>query len=41
MVERMQASDVGVAFVIELDEFKGREIFIDIRVWALSLFVGE
>ena len=41
MVERMQASVVGVAFVIELDDLKGREKFKDIPVCALTHFKGE
>ena len=41
MVERMQASVVGVAFVIELDDLKGREKFKDIPVCALTHFEGE
>ena len=41
MVERMQASVVGVAFVIELDDLKGREKFKDIPVYALTHFKGE
>ena len=41
MVERMQASVVGVAFVIELDDLKGREKFKDIPVCSLTHFEGE
>ena len=41
MVERMQASVTGVAFVIELDDLKGREKFKDIPVCSLTHFEGE
>ena len=41
MVERMQASVTGVAFVIELDDLKGREKFKDIPVCALTHYEGE
>ena len=41
MVERMQASVVGVAFVIELDDLKGREKFKDIPVCALTHLEGD
>lgn len=41
MVERMQASVTGVAFVIELDDLKGRDKFKDIPVCALTHYEGE
>ena len=41
MVERMQASVTGVAFVIELDDLNGREKFKDIPVCALTHYEGE
>ncbi len=41
MVERMQAEVVGVGFVIELDDLKGREKFKDIDICVLTHFEGE
>ena len=39
--KRPAAIVVGVAFVIELDDLKGREKFKDIPVCALTHFEGE
>ena len=41
MVERMGAQVVGIAFVIELDDLKGREKFKDIPVLSLTHYEGE
>ena len=41
MVERMQASVTGVAFVIELDDLKGKEKFKNIPVCSLTHYEGE
>ena len=41
MIERMQASVTGVAFVIELDDLKGKEKFKNIPVCSLTHYEGE
>lgn len=41
MVERMQASVVGVACVIELDDLKGRDRFHEIPFFSLVHYQGE
>ena len=41
MVERMQASVVGVACVIELDDLKGRDRFHEIPFFFLFHYQGE
>ncbi|TGY65852.1 adenine phosphoribosyltransferase [Dubosiella muris] len=41
LVESRKAKVVGIAFVIELDDLKGREKFKDIPVLALTHYEGE
>ena len=41
LVESQGAQVVGIAFVIELDDLKGREKFGDIPVLSLTHFEGE
>lgn len=41
MVEKMQAHVVGVGFVVELDDLKGRDLFKDIPVLSLTHYEGE
>lgn len=41
MVRKMKAEVVGVCFVIELDDLKGKEKFNDIPLCVLSHFEGE
>lgn len=41
MVEKMGATVSGIAFVIELDDLKGKDRFKDIPVLSLTHFEGE
>ena len=41
MVEHLQGEVVGIGFVIELDDLKGRDKFKDIPILALTHYQGE
>lgn len=41
MVSRLGGETVGLAFVIELDDLKGREKFGDLPVLVLTHYEGE
>ena len=41
LVEQQGAKVVGFAFVIELDDLKGRDRFKDIPVFSLTHYEGE
>lgn len=41
LVDKLGAKTAGVAFVVELDDLKGRDLFEDIPVLSLTHFEGE
>jgi adenine phosphoribosyltransferase len=41
LVESQKAKIAGIAFVIELDDLKGKDLFKDIPVLSLTHYEGE